>query len=63
MEKIISKLYEESYYPNLNELYQILKDNNISVTKKQVKEFLDKQHVEQVTKETKKRKKESGHIK
>jgi transposase InsO family protein len=62
MDKIISKLYEENYYPNLNELYQILKDNNISVTKKQVKDFLDKQRVEQITKETKKRKKESGHI-
>ena len=62
MDKIINNYYKENYYPNLNELYSILKDNNISVTKKQVKEFLDKQLVEQITKETKKRKKESGHI-
>ena len=62
MDKIINNYYEENYYPNLNELYSILKDNKISVTKKQVKEFLDKQLVEQITKETKKRKKESGHI-
>ena len=55
MDEIINTYYEDNYYPNLDELYSILKKDKLAITKKQVKEFLDKQHVEQITKEIKKR--------
>ena len=54
MDETIKKYYESNYFPNLDDLYSILKENNISATKKQVKEFLENQHVEQITKEVKK---------
>ena len=53
MDETIKQYYELNYFPNLDELYSILKENEVSVTKKQVKEFLEKQHVEQITKEKK----------
>jgi len=55
MDETIKKYYESNYFPNLDDLYSILKENNISATKKQVKEFLENQHVEQITKEVKKK--------
>ena len=62
MDEIINRYYEDNYYPNLDELYSILKKDKLAITKKQVKEFLDKQHVEQITKEIKKKKSDMGHI-
>jgi len=62
MDETIKQYYELNYFPNLDELYSILKENEVSVTKKQVKEFLEKQHVEQITKEVKKKKSNVGHI-
>jgi transposase InsO family protein len=62
MEEIIEKIYKENYYPNTDELYKILKKDNISVTKKQVKAFLDKKDEEQIQKIQNKDPKKSGHI-
>ena len=59
MDNVINKYYEENYYPNLDELYSILKNDNINVSKKIVKEFLEKQDIEQKTKEVKRKKNES----
>jgi hypothetical protein len=62
MDDIINKYYEDHLYPTLDRLYKILKNDDVKVTKAQVKSFLDKQHEQQLTKETKLKKKDYGHI-
>ena len=47
MDTIISKYYEDNLYPNLDRLYKILTNDDVKVTKAQVKTFLDKQHEQQ----------------
>ena len=58
----MEKIYEDNLYPSLDELYKILKKEGLSFTKKQVKDFLDKREEQQLTKETKTRKEDMGHI-
>ncbi len=48
METIIEQYYVDNFYPNTDELYKILKKDNISVTKSIVKEYLDKKDEEQI---------------
>ena len=62
MEDIIEKYYVDNFYPNTDELYKILKKDNVAVTKKQVKEFLDKKDEEQIQKIQNKNPKRAGHI-
>ena len=62
MEDIIEKYYMDNYYPNTDELYKLLKKDNISITKKEVKEFLDKKDEEQIQKIQNKDPKKAGHI-
>ena len=58
----MEKIYEDNLYPSLDEFYKILKKEGLSFTKKQVKDFLDKREEQQLTKETKTRKEDMGHI-
>lgn len=62
MNAIIEKYYIKKKYPNLDRLYNYLRDDDITVTKKQVKEFLDAQASKQVTQQRKVFKSEGGHI-
>ena len=62
MDQKIYKIYAENFYPTLNELYKILQEEGINITKAKVKEFLDTQHEQQITKETKILKREDGAI-
>ena len=62
MDQKIYKIYAENFYPTLNELYKILQEEGINITKAKVKEFLDLQHEQQLTKETKILKREDGAI-
>jgi hypothetical protein len=60
MDNIIKENYEENNFPSSAKLYKIMKKKDINITLIQIKTFLDKQSVEQVTKI--KRKKQKGHI-
>jgi arginine repressor len=62
MDKKIYEIYVENFYPSLNELYKLLQEEGISITKAKVKEFLDNQHEQQITKQTKVMKKDDGAI-
>ena len=62
MDQKIAKIYAENFYPSLNELYKILQQEGINITKAKVKEFLDTQLEQQITKETKIMKKDDGAI-
>lgn len=62
MDQKIAKIYSENFYPSLNELYKILQQEGINITKAKVKEFLDLQLEQQITKETKIMKKDDGAI-
>jgi hypothetical protein len=62
MDEIIKKYYENYLYPSIDELYKFLKQDKISVTKAQVKTYLDKLEENQITKETKNKKQTYGHI-
>jgi ribosomal protein L21E/transposase InsO family protein len=62
MTDIIEKYYIKNKYPNLDRLYNYLKDDDIRVTKKQVKEFLDAQASKQITQQRRVYKSEGGHI-
>jgi hypothetical protein len=46
----MEELYKKYYYPSENKFYQILKEHNISVTHKEVKDFISKQNVSQIHK-------------
>ena len=52
MDQKIAKIYAENFYPSLNELYKILQEEGINITKAKVKEFLDLQLEQQITKES-----------
>ena len=43
----MEKLYIENNYPSSNRFYQILKENGIIKSHKEVKEFIEKQSVQQ----------------
>ena len=62
MDKKIYEIYVENFYPSLNELYKLLQEEGVSITKAKVKEFLDNQHEQQITKQTKVMKKDDGAI-
>lgn len=62
MSEIIEKYYIKYKYPNLQRLYDYMKEDNISVTRKQIKEFLESQVSKQVTQTKKVFKSENGHI-
>jgi hypothetical protein len=62
MNEKIEKYYIKYKYPNLERLYNYLKDDDINVTKKQIKEFLDAQTSKQITQQKKIFKSEGGHI-
>ena len=59
---IIEKYYIDNLYPNLDNLYKALKQGGESITKKVVKDFLDRQEEQQLTKEMNTRKKDMGHM-
>ena len=62
MNETIEKYFIKYKYPNLDRLYNYLKDDDIKITKKEVKEFLDNQASKQVTQQRKVFKSEGGHI-
>jgi len=62
MDIIINRYYEDNLYPTLDRLYKILKNDDVKVSKAEVKKFLDNQEEQQLTKETKLKKKDYGHI-
>jgi len=62
MDKKINEIYIDNFYPSLNELYKLLQEEGISITKAKVKEFLDRQNEQQITKQTKIMKKDDGAI-
>ena len=51
--KIIDNYYENFNYPTANKLYKIMKDDNISVTKKDVETYISSLEEVQITKEVK----------
>ena len=62
MNKIIDEYFEKYNYPNASRLYKLLKDDNVSVTKKDVDTYLLSLEEIQITKEVKKKPKKNGHI-
>ena len=61
MDKIIDKYYENNNFPSSSKLYKILKDDNISVSKRDVETYISSLEEVQITKEIKAPKK-NGHI-
>ena len=59
-EKDIDRIYSNAFYPSLEPLYKLVKKEYPSISKKTVKDFLDKQVEQQLTKQQKK--KINGHI-
>lgn len=55
MENNLQELYEKYDFPGVDKLYKIAKQNNLKVTLKQVKEFIDDQKVSQLHKKAPKR--------
>jgi transposase InsO family protein len=62
MDEIIKKYYENYLYPSLDDMYKYMKEDKISVTRAQIKTYLDKLEENQITKETKNKKETYGHI-
>jgi hypothetical protein len=62
MDSTIEKYYLDNFFPNADELYKIMKEDDIEITKKQIKEFLNKKDLEQIQKLQHKDPKKSGHI-
>ena len=63
MNSVIEEYYEKyNYISNVDKLYKLIKDDNIKVSKNDIKLFLDSQEEQQLTKQTKSNKKQSGHI-
>ena len=62
MNKIVDEYYEKYNFPSVDKLYKYLKADNISVTKKEVDEYLLTLNEVQLTKETKIKKADDGHI-
>lgn len=56
MEEELSRLYKKYNYPSLAKFTQILKQNNVVIKNKEIKEFIDKQNVNQLHKRTTKQK-------
>jgi hypothetical protein len=62
MDEIIKKYYDNYLYPNLSDLYKFMKEDDIKITKAQIKTWLDRLEENQITKETKNKKETYGHI-
>jgi hypothetical protein len=56
MDEIIKKYYENYLYPSLDDMYKYMKEDKISVTRAQIKTYLDKLEENQITKEIKNKK-------
>jgi hypothetical protein len=59
---IINQAYEDSNYAGIEKLYTIIKKTDPTITKKEIKDFLDNQIHEQILKQTINRKSQQGHI-
>jgi hypothetical protein len=59
--EIIEQAYEQSNYAGLEKIYKLIRKTNQSITKNEVKEFLNNQEQEQILKQTVKPK-DQGHI-
>ena len=59
MDSDISKIYKENNFPSRKRLYEILRENKIKATYKQVSEFVDRQAINQLHKPTRVIKKHS----
>ena len=42
MNDIIEQYYENFNYPSIDKLYQLMKDDNHQIKKKDIKEYIDK---------------------
>jgi hypothetical protein len=62
MDEIIKKYYDNYLYPSLNDMYKYMKEDDIKITKAQIKTWLDRLEENQITKETKNKKETYGHI-
>jgi transposase InsO family protein/ribosomal protein L21E len=62
MDDIIEKYYVEFNFPSANKFYKILKDKDISITKKEVINYINRQDENQLIKETHNNKASYGHI-
>jgi hypothetical protein len=62
MDELIKKYYDNYLYPSLNDMYKYMKEDEIKITKAQIKTWLDKLEENQITKETKNKKETYGHI-
>ena len=49
---MMEELYKINNFPSATRFYEILKQNNIQASHKQVKEFIAKQNIQQVLKPT-----------
>lgn len=59
---LIEKYYNDYNFPSVEKLYKLMKNDNISVTKKEVKSFLDKQEEAQIIRPAPKVKKQLGKV-
>lgn len=62
MNETIQTIYEENYYPNFEKLYKLVKKQDDTISKKDVKEFLNDQIENQLLKDQKIKRSETGHI-
>ena len=62
MNNIIEQYYEAYNFPSANKLYNLLRDDNHDVKKKDIEDYLNKKEEVQIFKEAKKSKKRLGHI-
>ena len=60
--EIIEQYYNEYNFPSVEKLYNLMKDDNIKITKKEIKEHLNKKSEVQILKETKQSKQKLGKI-
>jgi len=62
MDSIIEKYYIKYNFPNQQKLYRIMRDDDIDITHKQIKDYLNKKIEAQLLKINKPKKKREGHI-
>ena len=62
MEDKILEYYEAYGYPNLEKLYKLMKADNVSIKKNDIKAFLSKQEEKQILNQQTVKKKDLGHI-
>jgi len=59
---IIEKYYKKYNFPSSTKLYKLMKSNNIDITQKDIKDYIDTKLEAQLLKITKPNKKRQGHI-